>query len=203
MKIFECAKAAAVVFGLAFAGSAMAAPVFDISSGTLTLNRFLAAAGGETDDVRGLVNLNVSDGGSLVGPVVLADQTGGTDPGFTTLAFGNALVIGINAAFDQFSAVTFDFATIVSGATTADVTATGAPIATVTDPALTGTLGPMVFTFALQSVTPVGADVVATYTLSGVASGAVAATPEPATLAIAGLGLAVLGVVRWRRRKDQ
>ena len=144
---------AVCVCGLASLGTqAFGAPAFSILSGTLTASRFITASA-EEDDVRGLVNLSVSDPG-LLGSITFLDSTGGTDPGVATLLCGNSSLNGANATFTQLTTMTFNFATSSVGPTSDIISALGTAVVPnpTTDPALADTNQPLLFTFTLSNV---------------------------------------------------
>lgn len=183
-------------------GSAAAAPLFTINTGAIYAYRYITPIS-ELRDVRGLVALDVSDPG-LLGTVLLADSTGGTDPGFAVLPFGNASLIGLNSAATETTAHTFDLAAGIAGATSFTVDATGVPLApgVTTDPALQRLLGTLTFSFSLIDFAPVPGtpDFLATYVISGVTAAA-PVVPEPSTGLLVLLGAGVVGVYSRRRRK--
>jgi len=177
---------------------AFASPVFDIVTGSLTASRYITGSG-EVDDVRGLVNLDVLDPG-LLGGVTFTDSTGGTDPNFATLPFGNNVLTGINNGLTQETTLTFNFGSSVINPSTDTITAIGTAVLPnpTTDPALAATDQALVFTFDLSSITnPADGVTLAQYTLASVA----AEVPEPAQGVMVGLGvMLMLGFLRLRRR---
>jgi hypothetical protein len=176
---------------------AVAAPVFNIANGTLTASRLLNLnTGGSEFDVRGLVTLGVTDGTSL-GFVLVTDSTDGTDPNFTTLAFGNSLLYGF-APGPQESLMTFDFGTPIITPTSLTLSAVGSSVSPnpVTDAALTRLIGPLQLSFILTNVGSPDTQnqVLVTYALTGAA--AAAGVPEPGTLWLLVVGFAAYAVFR-------
>ena len=187
---------------LVFSGvHAFATPVFDIVTGTLTASRLISGSG-EIDDVRGLVNFDVLDPG-LLGGVTITDSTGGTDPNFLTLPFGNDTLTGLNNGLTQETSITFNFSTSIIGPSNDTITAIGTAVIPnpTSDPALADTDQSLVFTFDLASITnPSDGVTLAQYNLASI-SAATAATPEPAYGAAIGLAAMLLfGYLRLRRR---
>lgn len=193
--------APATIAALLFSVPALAGPVFNIAAGSLTASRLLNL---NTQlsiyDVRGNVTLGVTNGAPL-GFVILTDSTDGTDPNFATLAFGNAQLFGF-APGPQESATNFNFAAPALTSTTLTLSADGAAVSPnpVTNPALSGLIGPMQFSFILTNVGTPDANnqVLVTYSLTGAT--AASAVPEPGGTWLLAAGLGALVVFRRIRR---
>lgn len=83
-----------VVFGLA-SFRADASPVLNFLDGTLTVTGFFSSSESVLD-VRGALGLNLVDQGVVLGPVVIVDSTGGTDPTGEVLPFGNRELLAVD-----------------------------------------------------------------------------------------------------------
>lgn len=96
-------------------------------------------------DVRGTMLFLVSDPGPI-GFALLTDMLDLATPA----PFPNALLLGINAGFTQWAALVFDSSKVEFGSNSLTVPATGIPGGSVTDPALSAFLGPLLFGFTFD-----------------------------------------------------
>jgi len=189
-------KRLSIVFGLLIgclgATSASATTLFTIVGGSLTASRSISGSG-ETDDVRGNVTLDVNNGVDL-GNITIEDITGGTDPTFLTLAFGNSTLFGTDGT--QTTQLVFDFTQNVVGPSSVAMFAVNSALSPnpTTDAALLNSLGGLEFDFTLVSLTGTG-PFLAQYSLSGVSE-----APEPGSLVLVGFSLVLIGVIGLRRR---
>lgn len=147
-------------------------------------------------DVRGV------DAG-LVGatPVFLEDSTLGTDPGFATLPFGNLSLSGFTSDLANIVALTFDGATASVNGSTLTLGLTGTFLAN-GNGSLTTLTGPLVADFAFLSTSDLGGGTsLVQYGLTTLSNSAVVgAVPEPSTVALVGLALPLVAVLRRRKR---
>jgi hypothetical protein len=177
-------------------GPAHAAPTFGIT-GAIYSYRYIAPSA-ELLDVRGLAAIEVFDPASL-GSVLLTDTTGGTDPSFSVIPFGNSSLLAVNSLFTQVGGMLFDFTTPLYTPTTMTLRALGLPITPVpsTDAALLRLQGAFTFQFDLIDLRDAGTgDFLATYLLTGITAERKGppSVPEPATGGLLG-GAAILAAV--------
>jgi hypothetical protein len=179
----------------------LASPVLTVDTSTVgdSLIASLFNDGANTTfDVRGAVQFDVFNPG-FVGAVYLVDSGGGTG-GYSNPAFGNDFVIATNFG-SQIGYVGFDFSNpiFLNGGTELVLTGTGVPLSPIpiTDPALSQFIGPVSYTFDFLSATETNGGTLAVF---GLANASIAATPEPATIALVMAGFAMLILPRVRRR---
>ena len=175
--------------------------LYTINTGSLTATGVLSVANVWSFDVRGAVAFDVNNGGTLIGQFLMADITGGGDPGFATLPFGNRFFVDYaGAGLANTAATTFDFTTYSLGADNTlhlfETTALGAG----SDPALNALIGdnPLRFSLGLSGVAPgngIDTKLVAQWTLVEVVG-----APEPGTVSLLAVGLLV-GYFRVNGRK--
>jgi hypothetical protein len=189
---------AAAVLCFAFLGSPYlsATPVFTFGGGSLTASVYIDLSTGNPQfDVRGSVYADVTDVADL-GILNIADVTGGTDPLFLALPFGNGQLLAVDASTPstgQFDSAMFDFMTpVVSGTVlTLQANVVGLPANVTPDPLLEDLIAgsPLYFSFAFTGQVPVGGGTLSTFVLSGVTATPTPSTPEPATFVLAGAAL--------------
>lgn len=189
---------------LGVASMAQAAPVFDLSSGSLIVTAFVPTGGVPTYDIRGLALLAVSDTGLPSSPLLLFDSTGGTDPSATVLPFGNSVLIaddantgttGVQAiVFFDFGNVSFTPAFGLLVPATAGVFPAGSSPGPVLS---TLTNSPNVFSFDLIQNVTVTNGLVFQWQLSPSSTSA----PEPLQSLLMGTGLAALCALRSYRKR--
>jgi hypothetical protein len=150
-------------------------------------------------DVRGNATFTVFDSGTPIGAFLMTDTTGGTDPGFSTLPFGNALLVDFGATTGTVAETTLDLNNpVFAGSLLFLSGSTSAPGGA--DPGLQALFddNPVVLVFQLTSATPSDGLVIAQWNLVGL--GPESSVPEPTTgvLVLAGVGLLV-GIQRGTR----
>jgi hypothetical protein len=161
--------------------------------------------GNQTFDIRGAVLFNVSDTGLLPSPLAITDSTGGTDPGATTLPFGNAFLIGSDAntgtsgiadiLFFDFSHAVAPLPTLLIVPAIVSVTPTGSNPGPVLSTLTSSSPVPFVFTFsAFQDLG--NGDGILQWQLSGIAP-----TPEPQSWFLMGMGCIGLAVFGFRKTR--
>jgi hypothetical protein len=168
------------------------ASTYSIGFGTLTATGVLSATTGAVSlDVRGLVEVNVSNGGQFI----MTDTTLGTDPNFQTLSFGNSGLLDVGPggpATGPFAETFFDFsAPVLSGNTLFLKASTTAP--TASDPGLNALFAdsPELFVFGLTGTTTLpDGDLEAQFNLEGLGPANLQVSPEPASFLLLGLALA-------------
>ncbi len=201
-----------VLLGLAAAGlSANASPVnFSVNSGNLTASAIVQGGSIVGMDVRGAVILGVNVSGSAVNDIGLLDSTGGTDPGATTLAFGNSSLGSFGAGGlggGPYATVAFDLLTpsFLSGGAVMLLGATAAPFAgnVAGDGGLNAlvTGNPLLFGFGFARTQDLGAvGTLYQYNLLAVQATS-AGAPEPATVFSLLGGAMILGILNLRKRR--
>lgn len=191
-----------LALGLALSLTSAFAATFTIDSGSILLFRSIQG-GVELDDVRGAASIGIANPGPI-GTLLFADSTGGTDPNFLVLAFGNSALNGFNGTFTELAGFLVDFPTLAASGAGVTVTANliGVIPDPLTDPALSGlaSIGSIVLGFDLvQSIPAGGSDGFFAYSLTSVSSAA-AAVPEPSSVLLGGMGLVALLIARRRSR---
>ena len=190
-------------FGLAQM-TAQAGPVFQLLSGNLTVTAVVPPGGTPTYDIRGLAFLNVSDVGLSPSPLLLFDNTGGTDPSATVLPFGNSVLVAndSNTGTSGISAIVlFDFnnaSFTPAFSLLVPATAAAFPSGSAPGPVLGELTGSQnTFTFALTNNVTSGDNLIFQWQLTT----ADTATPEPLSAPLMAGGIAVLcALQRYRSR---
>lgn len=152
-------------------------------------------------DVRGLVQVDASGPGGLLGQFLMTDTALGTDPNFASLPFGNNSLVDVGPGgplTGPFAQTFFDFLNpILSGNTLFLGATTSAP--TASDPGLNALYAdnPLVFIFGLTGTTPLsGGGFEAQWLLVGMGpQNSGGSTPEPGTLAL----VTVAVLAGWRK----
>ena len=178
--------------------TASAAPIVTVVSGSLAVTAVFT--GTPSYDIRGAALVSLSDTG--VSPTTLAifDTTGGTDPGATTLPFGNTALI-VNDSNSGTSGIedilVFDFTHLLSPTPTSIIvpaTALVFPVGSTLGPALADlvTSSPVPFYFDLSGSAglPNGGEIL---------QFSLASTPAPEPASFLLLGGCVLGFALARR----
>jgi hypothetical protein len=166
------------------------ASTIGLTSGSLTATGILPSSGGILLDVRGFATFTVSNSGTPIGAFVMTDSTVGTDPGFSTLPFGNAELLDFGATPGTFATTNLDLShpvlvsnvLFLGGVTTAP---------SGLDPGLQTLFSddPLVLAFALTSVVPFDGGIVAQWSLVGIGPQTVVPEPVTAILMLSGIGL--------------
>lgn len=174
--------------------NAVAAPIFELSSGGLAVTG-LFAGGPPTLDIRGAVSFLVSDIALPPSLLAIYDSTGGTDPDALVLAFGNSLLFADNGA-GLIATVTFDFAlaSAIGSRLTIPGTVAVGPGATGSLAAFAGA-SPVVFGFTQTGFADLGSAQILQWQLTDVG------IPEPATYGLFGAGLTILAMARRKYRQ--
>jgi hypothetical protein len=178
-----------------FAAASLHASTYSVSLGELTATGLLSDSGWSFD-VRGLAAISVSTGGSPVGQFLITDDTGGTDPDFQTLAFGNSELIDIangDTTNGPFADTYFDFSSAVVSGNTLVMNAYTLN-ETASDPGLDAFVAdnPTSFTFGLTGVEQLSStELEAQWLLESITAQTVSGTPEPATFILAAFALAL------------
>ena len=177
------------------------ASTYSFGFGSLTATGVFDPAGALTLDVRGLVQVDVSGPGGLIGQFLSTDTQLGADPTFAVLPFGNNGLINVGPGglvTGPFSTLLFDFLNPVLSGNTLFLAATAsAPSAS--DPGLNALQAdnPLVFIFGLTGTAPLGnGGLQAQWLLVGMGpQNAGGSTPEPGTLAL----VTVAVLAGWRK----
>jgi hypothetical protein len=188
-----------------------ASPIFQIVSGDLTLSYSSETA---TYDIRGAALLSVTDIGLTASPLALFDSTGGTDPTYSVLPFGNTVLTADdsnsgNSGIEDL--VFFDFTGLsLSSSITVDAYSYVYPTTDTPTPTLAELINnsPVAFDFSLVSI---NGDPTDGYTFqwdltSVEAQSQPSAAPEPVSSLLMGTGMLGIGlalqVLRTRKRAD-
>src|SRR5262249_41105781 len=151
-----------------FSSVSIYAATIGLTSGSLTATGVLPSSGGVLLDVRGNATFTVFDSGTPIGAFLMTDTTGGTDPGFSTLPFGNALLVDFGATAGTFAQTTLDLNNpVFAGSLLFLSGSTSAPGGA--DPGLQALFddNPVVLVFQLTSATPSDGLVIAQWNLVG------------------------------------
>jgi len=191
---------------------AQAGPVFQIASGNLTLSAELATLSGGgccqlTFDVRGAVLETVSDVALPPTSIAILDSTGGTDPTFSTLAFGNSALLAADSNTTSTGIediVFFSFGNFIANTLTVPATAAVFPVSSTPGPALADMIAnsPLSFQFNNETVQGIQSNgaLLIQWQLAGITPAT--AAPEPMSSLLLGSGvLAILGFQFRRIRK--
>lgn len=188
---FGFVKAACLVSVLAFgSGSAMAAPIFEFSSGGLAVTGIFAGGLPLALDIRGAVSFLVSDTGLPPSLLAIYDSTGGTDPAAIVLPFSNSLLFADNG-LGVFAQINFDFLAAVATGSRLVV-----PGTVTVGPGATGSLAafaaasPLTFGFVQTGFVDTGAVQILQWQLTDLG------IPEPSTYLLLSSGLVALGLMR-------
>ncbi len=149
-------------------------------------------------DIRGNVLGNVIDvpGFVTIGPMGIGDHFGANPPP----AIGNLSLLLLNTAFTEGSLATFDPAnTSTFAGNQWNFYGNAVPFSSLTDPALQSFIGVIQAQFQLAGApVDIAEGTLFTYDLQYLAGSSTGAVPEPATMILAGIGIAVFSLARRR-----